>query len=337
MAWRQLKKRAQDAMVILGGGGLLFASYLTATGDECFYADHLMPALQGLLNPEAAHRLAVHVTSLGLLPRATFQDSDMLEVRVLGHKFRNPVGIAAGFDKHGEAVDGLYKMGFGFVEIGSVTPKPQEGNPRPRVFRLPEDQAVINRYGFNSHGLSVVEHRLRARQQTQARLTEDGLPLGINLGKNKTSMDAASDYAEGVRVLGPLADYLVVNVSSPNTAGLRSLQGKAELRRLLTKVLQERDALKVVHKPAMLVKIAPDLTAQDKEDIASVVRELGIDGLIVTNTTAEFPSSGLAVSAAGRTRWRRSGRGPPWCSCTQPSPTGGRPWWAESSGSWRPF
>ncbi|XP_019512268.1 PREDICTED: dihydroorotate dehydrogenase (quinone), mitochondrial isoform X1 [Hipposideros armiger] len=273
MAWRQLKKRAQDALIILGGGGLLFASYLTATGDEHFYAEHLMPTLQGLLDPESAHRLAVRVTSLGLIPRATFQDSDMLEVRVLGHKFRNPVGIAAGFDKHGEAVDGLYKMGFGFVEIGSVTPKPQEGNPKPRVFRLPEDQAVINRYGFNSHGLSVVEHRLRARQQMQARLTEDGLPLGINLGKNKTSVDAASDYAEGVRVLGPLADYLVVNVSSPNTAGLRSLQGKAELRHLLTKVLQERDALKGAQKPALLVKIAPDLTAQDKEDIASVVRE----------------------------------------------------------------
>ncbi|XP_074170743.1 dihydroorotate dehydrogenase (quinone), mitochondrial isoform X2 [Rhinolophus sinicus] len=251
MAWRQLKKRAQDALVILGGGGLLFASYLTATGDEHFYAEYLMPTLQGLLDPESAHRLAVHVTSLGLIPRATFQDSDMLEVKVLGHKFRNPVGIAAGFDKHGEAVDGLYKMGFGFVEIGSVTPEPQEGNPRPRVFRLPEDQAIINRYGFNSHGFSVVEHRLRARQQMQARLTEGGLPLGINLGKNKTSVDAASDYAEGVRVLGPLADYLVVNVSSPNTAGLRSLQGKAELRHLLTK--------------------------------------LGIDGLIVTNTTVSRP------------------------------------------------
>ncbi|XP_061243764.1 dihydroorotate dehydrogenase (quinone), mitochondrial [Bos javanicus] len=291
MAWRQLKKRAQDAMVILGGGGLLFASYLTATGDEHFYAELLMPSLQRLLDPETAHRLAVRFTSLGLLPRTAFQDSDMLEVRVLGHKFRNPVGIAAGFDKHGEAVDGLYKMGFGFVEIGSVTPEPQEGNPRPRVFRLPEDQAIINRYGFNSHGLSVVEHRLRARQQMQARLTEDGLPLGINLGKNKTSVDAVSDYAEGVRVLGPLADYLVVNVSSPNTAGLRSLQGKAELRRLLTKVLQERDALKVAHKPAVLVKIAPDLTAQDKEDIASVVRELGIDGLIVTNSTVSRPAS----------------------------------------------
>ncbi|XP_030685622.1 dihydroorotate dehydrogenase (quinone), mitochondrial isoform X2 [Nomascus leucogenys] len=252
MAWRHLKKRAQDAVVILGGGGLLFASYLMATGDERFYAEHLMPTLQGLLDPESAHRLAVRFTSLGLLPRARFQDSDMLEVRVLGHKFRNPVGIAAGFDKHGEAVDGLYKMGFGFVEIGSVTPKPQEGNPRPRVFRLPEDQAVINRYGFNSHGLSVVEHRLRARQQKQAKLTEGGLPLGVNLGKNKTSVDATEDYAEGVRVLGPLADYLVVNVSSPNTAGLRNLQGKAELRRLLTK--------------------------------------LGIDGLIVTNTTVSRPA-----------------------------------------------
>ncbi|XP_012515923.1 PREDICTED: dihydroorotate dehydrogenase (quinone), mitochondrial isoform X2 [Propithecus coquereli] len=250
-----------------------------------------MPALQRLLDPESAHRLAVQFTSLGLLPRTSFQDSDMLEVRVLGHKFRNPVGIAAGFDKHGEAVDGLYKMGFGFVEIGSVTPKPQEGNPRPRVFRLPEDQAVINRYGFNSQGLSAVEHRLRARQQKQAKLTEDGLPLGINLGKNKTSADAAADYAEGVRVLGPLADYLVVNVSSPNTAGLRCLQGKAELRCLLTKVLQEREALQGARKPAVLVKIAPDLTAQDKEDIAGVVRELGVDGLIVTNTTVSRPTS----------------------------------------------
>uniref|UniRef100_G3U3E8 Dihydroorotate dehydrogenase (quinone), mitochondrial n=1 Tax=Loxodonta africana TaxID=9785 RepID=G3U3E8_LOXAF len=291
MMYSFFQKRAQDAVVILGGGGLLFASYLTAVGDEHFYAEHLMPALQQLLDPESAHKLAVRFTSLGLLPRVTFQDSDMLEVKILGHKFRNPVGIAAGFDKHGEAVDGLFKMGFGFVEIGSVTPKPQEGNPRPRVFRLPEDQAIINRYGFNSHGLSVVEHRLRARQQKQTKLSEDGLLLGVNLGKNKTSVDAAADYTEGVRVLGPLADYLVVNVSSPNTAGLRSLQGKAKLHNLLTKVLQERDALKGAHKPAVLVKIAPDLTAQDKEDIAGVVRELGIDGLIVTNTTLSRPAS----------------------------------------------
>ncbi|XP_010642789.1 dihydroorotate dehydrogenase (quinone), mitochondrial isoform X1 [Fukomys damarensis] len=301
MAWGQFRKWALDAVAILGGGGLLFGSYLTASGDEHFYAEYLMPALQGLLDAESAHRLAVRLTSLGLLPRATFQDSDMLEVRVLGRKFRNPVGIAAGFDKHGEAVDGLFKLGFGFVEVGSVTPQPQDGNLRPRIFRLPEDQAVINRCGFNSQGLLAVERRLRARQQKQTRLTADGLLLGINLGKNKTSVDAAADYAEGIRVLGPLADYLVVNVSSPNTPGLRSLQGKTELRRLLTKVLQERDALRRVQKPAVLVKIAPDLTAQDKEDIACVVRELGIDGLIVTNTTVSRPAGlrGALRSEAG--------------------------------------
>ncbi|XP_028932092.1 dihydroorotate dehydrogenase (quinone), mitochondrial [Ornithorhynchus anatinus] len=290
MAGRLLRKRAREALLVLGSGGLLAASYLTAAGDERFYAERLMPALRRLAGAEAAHGLALRCAALGLLPRAPHQDPQTLEVRVFGHRFRNPVGMAAGFDKNGEAVDGLYRMGFGFVEVGSVTPKPQEGNPRPRVFRLPEDQAVINRYGFNSHGLSVVEHRLRARQQKQIKLTEDGMPLGINLGKNKSSQDAASDYAEGVRALGPLADYLVVNVSSPNTAGLRDLQGKAELRNLLTKVLKERDSLKVKCKPAVLVKIAPDLSAQDKKDIASVVRELGIDGLIVTNTTVSRPA-----------------------------------------------
>ncbi|XP_064375959.1 dihydroorotate dehydrogenase (quinone), mitochondrial isoform X2 [Dromaius novaehollandiae] len=212
------------------------------------------------------------------------------EVRVLGQRFRNPVGLAAGFDKHGEAVDGLYKMGFGFVEVGTVTPQPQEGNPKPRVFRLAEDEAVINRYGFNSHGHGAVERRLRARQHTQLRLTEAGMPLGVNLGKNKSSADAAADYVAGVRTLGPLADYLVVNVSSPNTPGLRDLQGRAELRRLLTKVLAERDALPCARKPAVLVKIAPDLTVQDKQDIASVVCEVGVDGLIVSNTTVSRPS-----------------------------------------------
>ncbi|KAM9067155.1 LOW QUALITY PROTEIN: dihydroorotate dehydrogenase (quinone), mitochondrial [Sarcophilus harrisii] len=291
MAGRLLRKRAWEAAFILGGGGLIFASYLTAVGDEHFYAQHLMPTLQRLLDPEQAHKLTIRCISLGLLPSHALPDSARMEVRVLGHRFRNPLGMAAGFDKHGEAVDGLYKMGFGFVEVGSVTPKPQEGNPKPRVFRLPEDQAVINRYGFNSHGLSVVEHRLRARQEKQSKLTEDGMPLGINLGKNKSSSDAAADYAEGVRVMGPLADYLVVNVSSPNTAGLRNLQGKEELRQLLNKVLKERDALEGGHKPAVLVKIAPDLTAQEKKEIASVVREVGIDGLIITNTTVSRPAS----------------------------------------------
>ncbi|KAM4639349.1 dihydroorotate dehydrogenase (quinone), mitochondrial isoform 5-T5 [Amazona ochrocephala] len=248
-----------------------------------------MPALRAL-PPEAAHRLAVRFAALGLLPPAR-PDDPALEVQVLGHRFCNPVGLAAGFDKHGEAMDGLYKMGFGFVEVGTVTPEPQEGNPRPRVFRLVEDEAVINRYGFNSHGHAAVERRLRARQDTQLRLTRGGMPLGINLGKNKSSADAAADYVAGVQTLGPLADYLVVNVSSPNTPGLRDLQGKAELQDLLAKVLAARDALPCTQKPAVLVKIAPDLSTQDKQDIASVVCELGVDGLIVSNTTVSRPSS----------------------------------------------
>ncbi|XP_027871818.1 dihydroorotate dehydrogenase (quinone), mitochondrial isoform X2 [Xiphophorus couchianus] len=250
-----------------------------------------MPLLQRLVGPETGHVLSVKMIGLGLVPLNRYQDPASLEVNVLGLKFKNPVGIAAGFDKHGEAVDGLYKLGFGFVEVGTITPKPQEGNPKPRVFRLPEDQAVINRYGFNSCGLAEVHTRLKTRGETQQKLSKTGLPLGINLGKNKLSQDASADYSEGVRALGPLADYLVVNVSSPNTPGLRDLQGKAELRQLLRTVLKERDALQEVRKPPVLVKIAPDLSAQDKQDIADVVTELGVDGLMVSNTTVSRPET----------------------------------------------
>lgn len=270
----------------LGGCGLLLGSALAA-GDERLYTAAVMPALR-VVTPEAAHGLALRAAALGLLPPAR-PDSPSLEMHVLGLRFRNPLGLAAGFDKHGEAVDGLYRMGFGFVEVGTVTPEPQEGNPKPRVFRLVEDEAVINRYGFNSHGHAAVERRLRARQEAQLKLTTVGMPLGVNLGKNKSSTDAAADYVAGVQTLGPLADYLVVNVSSPNTPGLRDLQGKAELRDLLTKVLAERDMLPSERKPAVLVKIAPDLTEQDKQDIAGVVCEVGVDGLIVSNTTTSRP------------------------------------------------
>ncbi|XP_067158371.1 dihydroorotate dehydrogenase (quinone), mitochondrial isoform X3 [Apteryx mantelli] len=244
------------------GGGLLLG-WALATGDERLYVAAVMPVLRAV-PPEAAHGLALRAAACGLLPSGR-PDSPILEVHVFGQRFCNPVGLAAGFDKHGEAVDGLYKMGFGFVEVGTVTPQPQEGNPKPRVFRLAEDEAVINRYGFNSHGHAAVERRLRARQQTQLRLTED----------------AAADYVAGVRTLGPLADYLVVNVSSPNTPGLRDLQGRAELHSLLTKVLAERDVLPCERKPAVLVKIAPDLSAQDKQDIASVVCEVRPGGRAV--------------------------------------------------------
>ncbi|XP_003445795.1 dihydroorotate dehydrogenase (quinone), mitochondrial [Oreochromis niloticus] len=286
-----LKKKLKEAVKVISSGSLLFASYLTATGDERFYANLLMPLLQRIVGPETAHVLAVKMIGLGLVPLNRYQDPASLEVSVLGLRFKNPIGIAAGFDKHGEAVDGLYKLGFGFVEVGTVTPKPQEGNPKPRVFRLTADNAIINRYGFNSCGLAEVHMRLKAREETQQGRSKAGLPLGINLGKNKLSRDAGADYLEGVKVLGPLADYLVVNVSSPNTPGLRDLQGKAELRQLLHTVLKERDALQEERKPPVLVKIAPDLTAQDKQDIADVVTELGVDGLMVSNTTVSRPET----------------------------------------------
>ncbi|XP_061566119.1 dihydroorotate dehydrogenase (quinone), mitochondrial-like [Cololabis saira] len=287
----RLKKQLKEAVKVISSGSLLFASYLTAVGDERFYANQLMPLLQRIVGPETAHVLAVKMIGMGLVPLNRYQDPASLEMNILGLKFKNPVGIAAGFDKHGEAVDGLYKVGFGFVEVGTITPKPQDGNPKPRVFRLTVDNAVINRYGFNSCGLAEVQARLKAREETQLQHSKTGLPLGINLGKNKLSQDAGADYLEGVRALGPLADYLVVNVSSPNTPGLRDLQGKAELHRLLYSVMKERDALQQEHKPPVLVKIAPDLTAQDKQDIADVVTELGVDGLMVSNTTVSRPES----------------------------------------------
>ncbi|XP_029353378.1 dihydroorotate dehydrogenase (quinone), mitochondrial isoform X2 [Echeneis naucrates] len=286
-----LKKQLKDAVKVIGSGSLLFASYLTMVGDERFYANQLMPLLQRIVGPETAHLLTVKMISFGLVPLNRYQDPASLEVNILGLKFKNPIGIAAGFDKHGEAVDGLYKMGFGFVEVGTITPKAQQGNPKPRVFRLISDQAIINRYGFNSCGLAEAQQRLKAREETQQEQSKAGLPLGINLGKNKLSQDAETDYVMGVRMLGPLADYLVVNVSSPNTPGLRDLQGKAELHQLLHRVLKERDALQGEHKPPVLVKIAPDLTAQDKKDIADVVTELGVDGLMVTNTTVARPET----------------------------------------------
>ncbi|XP_068173168.1 dihydroorotate dehydrogenase (quinone), mitochondrial isoform X2 [Antennarius striatus] len=286
-----LKKQLKDAVKIISSGSLLFASYLTAVGDERFYANQLMPLLQRIVGAETAHVLAVKIIGLGLVPLNRYQDPASLEVKVLGLTFKNPVGIAAGFDKHAEAVDGLYKVGFGFVEVGTITPKPQEGNPKPRVFRLTADQAIINRYGFNSCGLEEAQLRLKARDASRQQLSRAGLPLGINLGKNKLSQDAGADYLEGVRALGSLADYLVVNVSSPNTPGLRNLQGKAELQQLLQRVLKERNALQGEFKPPVLVKIAPDLTAQDRQDIADVVTELGVDGLMVSNTTVSRPET----------------------------------------------
>ncbi|MSO93213.1 MAG: quinone-dependent dihydroorotate dehydrogenase [Rhodospirillales bacterium] len=235
-----------------------------------------------LLSPETGHRLAVLALRHGLIPGQPRPDDPVLASRVFGLDFPTPLGLAAGFDKNGEAIDALLRQGFGFVEVGTVTPRPQAGNPRPRLFRLTVDRGVINRMGFNNDGLEALVARLDARSRA-------GI-VGVNLGKNRDSADAVADYEAGVRAFAGRASYLVVNVSSPNTPGLRALQGREPLHRLLSAVmalLRQRASAR----PPLLLKIAPDLTDEDKRDIAAVALETGIDGIIATNTSIARPAS----------------------------------------------
>lgn len=236
------------------------------------------------LDAETAHRLAV--TALAASPlRTRKQDAPALAVEAFGLKFPNPVGLAAGFDKHAQAIDGALGLGFGFVEVGGVTPLPQPGNERPRVFRLVEDEAVINRYGLNSEGMEAMATRLSARR---------GRPgiVGVNLGANKESADRTGDYATLARRLAPLASFLTVNVSSPNTPGLRDLQAENVLDDLIGRVLEARDAALAGngHCPVLL-KIAPDLTLPELDGMVAVARRRGIDGLVVSNTTVARPAN----------------------------------------------
>ncbi len=253
----------------------------------------LVAPLLRLMPPETAHELTLRALSRGWGPRLAAPDAPILASRVWGLDFANPVGLAAGFDKNGVAPAALFDLGFGFLEIGSVTPRPQAGNPKPRVFRLAEAAAVINRLGFPSEGMAAVARRLGSRPS-------GGWPgpLGLNLGKNKVSPDAAADYAAAAAALAPLADYLVVNVSSPNTPGLRALQDRAELAGILRRV---REALGSARDKPLLVKIAPDLGEADLADIAAVAADGAIDGLIATNTTVSRPATlaGPAAAEAG--------------------------------------
>jgi dihydroorotate dehydrogenase len=252
----------------------------------------LIRSLLRVLPPEAAHRLTLAGLAAGLGGRAPAADPPALAQRLWGRDFPNPIGIAAGFDKEARAPDALLRLGFGFAEIGTVTPRPQPGNPKPRVFRLEADAALINRLGFNSGGLDRVVARLAGR----SRRGSAGAIVGINLGKNRDSADLVADYAEGVRRTAALADYLVVNVSSPNTPGLRELQARGALEALLRALLAAR--AETGSAPPLLVKIAPDLTPEERADIAAVALVTGIDGIIVSNTTVARPP-GLISSQAG--------------------------------------
>lgn len=233
------------------------------------------------IDPETAHRLAVLALKTGLIGRRPPPDDPILATRLWDMDFANPVGLAAGFDKHAEVPDACLGLGFGFVEIGGVTPRPQPGNPGKRVFRLAEDEAVINRYGFNSCGLDVFAGRLRGRGRRPAG------PVGVNLGKNKDTADAALDYEAGIAALSGLADFLVVNLSSPNTPGLRNLQARAEMDGVVRRALAARAAAEPdpSRRPPLLVKVAPDLDAEGLADVAAVALETGIDGIVMGNTT----------------------------------------------------
>ncbi|XP_052818852.1 dihydroorotate dehydrogenase (quinone), mitochondrial-like isoform X2 [Mya arenaria] len=284
-------KQLKEMALIVGGGSLAFVGIQVYNGNERFYRDYIMPCVMRCLDPESAHNLAIFIAKHKLVPKQNYADPASLQTKVWDREFSNPVGVAAGFDKDGVGVDAMLESGFGFVEVGSVTPKPQPGNPKPRLFRLVEDKAVINRFGFNSDGHKAVKERLQARTADQKKGC--GGVVGVNLGKNKTSDSLVGDYVEGVREFAPLADYLVVNVSSPNTPGLRSLQGRQQLEELIAKVSEERNSSNSERKPPLLVKIAPDLTEQDKTDIAAVVLQTPgrVDGLIVSNTTVSRPDS----------------------------------------------
>lgn len=230
------------------------------------------------LDPEDAHRLAIQGLKLWppVKPRP---DDSKLAVRAFGLNFSNPVGIAAGFDKNAEAPDALLRLGFGFVEVGTVTPKPQAGNPRPRLFRLERDEAVINRMGFNNEGAEVVLRRLAARAQY-------GGIVGVNVGANKDSDDRVADYVKLIETFAPLASYFTVNVSSPNTPGLRNLQQAAALDDLLARVIDARERVRAAAGDTpVLLKIAPDLSLGELDDVVHIARSRRVDGMIVANTT----------------------------------------------------
>lgn len=273
-----------------------------------------MPSIHRLVDPERAHRWAVKLAKYSLVPRIADRNDAFLQTSVLGLKFDNPIGLAAGFDKDGEGVQGLSKMGFGFIEVGSVTPLPQEGNVRPRVFRLFEEKGIINRYGFNSVGHEGVRENLRkafdgrgspsflsaTASETNGSNFRYRPVIGLNLGKNKSSPESSvEDFSQGLKFFSsdsslPI-DYFVINVSSPNTPGLRSLQTSSNLIPLLDSIAHLK-LTGVIRKP-ILLKISPDLSLEERKEMSRILlsRHDVIDGIIVSNTTISRPSTSSTV------------------------------------------
>lgn len=247
-------------------------------------AVRLASAAFRVFEPETAHSLSIRALKAGFVPDVAPPDDPRLNVTVAGLFFPNPVGLAAGFDKNAEVPDAILRMGFGYTEVGTLTPLAQEGNPKPRLFRLTRDGAVINRMGFNNDGHDAAEDRLKARLKRSH--VRGGL-IGINVGANKLSEDRVADYVTGISRFAPYASYFTINISSPNTPGLRDLQARSALDDLLRRALVARDetAQKLRHNVPVFLKIAPDLTNEGIQDVVDVALERGIDGLIISNTT----------------------------------------------------
>jgi len=236
------------------------------------------------LDPETAHGLSIKTLKSGVPVAISPHHDQRLRTTVAGIAFDNPLGMAAGYDKNAEVPDALITLGFGFAEVGTVTPLPQQGNPKPRIFRLTEDQAVINRLGFNNEGHDAAERRLAARAWRAG-------VVGVNIGANKDSADRVRDYELGVGKFAPLSAYLTINISSPNTPGLRDMQARESLAELLARVVAARDATIAAagRKVPLFLKIAPDLHEADLGDIAAEVLDKGVEGVIVSNTTISRP------------------------------------------------
>ncbi|OQM73667.1 quinone-dependent dihydroorotate dehydrogenase [Manganibacter manganicus] len=259
--------------------------------------DKISRRLLFTLDPETAHGLSIAALRCGLPVAAKAPADERLKVELCGLRFSNPLGMAAGYDKNAEVPDGLLQLGFGFAEVGTVTPLPQSGNPKPRIFRLARDEAVINRLGFNNEGHEAAAQRLTARKGRV------GI-VGVNIGANKDSADRIADYEKGVARFAALASYLTVNISSPNTPGLRNMQARAQLGELLSRVMAAREAASM--RPPVFLKIAPDLVEGELEDIAAEITDKRIEGLIVSNTTIARPS--LAATAHAKETGGLSGK-----------------------------
>ncbi len=260
-------------------------------------------ALLHRMDPERGHALALRALRLGLVPGVAGAGSLRLRVQLAGIDLPNPLGLAAGFDKNATALHGLARQGFGFLEVGAATPRPQPGNPRPRLFRLNVDHAVINRFGFNNDGADAIAARLARRPR--------GVVVGLNIGANKDSPDRAADFVQVLRLCGAHVDFATVNVSSPNTEKLRALQGAAALRGLLAGVMEARAEL--ARPCAVFLKIAPDLNTDEIDEIAGVATEAGVDAVIATNTTLSRegladPQAAQAGGLSGKPLFERSTR-----------------------------